>query len=282
MISKLNNWVLMVLLVLLTFGCATMQNRWKDAQLANSISAYEAFLSRYSKGEFADEARARLEALYLQKAKDTNTVEAYKGFLERYPHGKPADEARKLMDPLLFEDAQSMNTSTAYENYINTFPNGKYVEKAEEMIVNALYIETIETGTVRGYEDFIQRYPDSEHTDDIFERLKDELLEELIENLAEELIERFLERFPKGKHADRARVLKYISQLKNPDEKIRLKASKQLVKMGKDLKRPDIKSIESTMRKGTESWRRYLYRRSRCTGMKKRLSSIMLQRFSSI
>jgi len=259
----------MVLIVLLAAGCATMQNRWKDAQSANSIAAYDAFLNRYSKGEFADEARARLEALYLQKAKNTNTIEAYQRFLERYPHGKPADEARKLMDPLLFEDAQSKNTSAAYEKYINTFPTGKYVEKAKEMKVNALYIETIETDTVRGYEDFIQKYPDSEHTDDILERLKDELIEALLENLAEELIEKFLERFPKGKHADRANVLKYISQLKNPDEKLRLNASRQLVKMGKDLNRPDIKSIESIMKKGTESWRRYLYKRSHCTWYEK-------------
>ncbi len=267
--SKSNYLVFMVLIVVLTAGCATMQSRWEKTQSTDSITAYEDFLNSYSKGEFADEARARLEDLYLQRAKNANTVEAYQNFLERYQKGKYAEEARELMDPLLFEAAKSENTSVAYENYINVFPEGKYVETAEKMMVNARYIETIETNTVNGYEDFLQNYPDSDYTDDILERLKDKLLEELMQSLAEELIKKFLERFPEGKHADRARVLGNISQLRNNDEKTRINASRQLVRMGEDLNRKEIKLIDDIMRSGTESWKKHLYRRGHCTWYEK-------------
>ncbi len=130
---------------------------------------------------------------------------------------------------------------------------------------NAYYIETVESGTVNNYETFIQQYPHSEHSDDILERLKDKLLEELLESLAEELIDRFLERFPKGKHADRARVLKYIAQLRNSNENIRNRASRYLMKIGKDLNKSEVESIKSLMRLGKENWRKQLYRRSHCT-----------------
>lgn len=91
--QKVNIFVLSGIMILFTAGCATMQSRWQDAVAINTIAAYEKFLKLYSTGTLADEARSRLETLYLQKAKDTNTIAAYEDFLKRYTKGPLADNA---------------------------------------------------------------------------------------------------------------------------------------------------------------------------------------------
>ena len=81
-------------------GCATIQSRWQDAASADSIQAYEAFLSRYPAGQHSAEARSRLEKLCLQEARKTHTVWAYKRFLKRYPAGECAKHAQAGLDDL--------------------------------------------------------------------------------------------------------------------------------------------------------------------------------------
>jgi hypothetical protein len=92
--------LLSAVVVLLISGCATKGSRWKDANSINTIAAYREFLSRYPKGELADEARSKIESLELQKAKDTNTIRGYESFLRRYPKGELADEARASLQSL--------------------------------------------------------------------------------------------------------------------------------------------------------------------------------------
>jgi hypothetical protein len=95
-----NKYLSLALVLILAAGCATMQSRWKDAESINTVTAYEDFLRWYPSGELADKARTKLEALYLQKAKDTNTIEAYEMFLKRYPQSKFANEARLSLENL--------------------------------------------------------------------------------------------------------------------------------------------------------------------------------------
>lgn len=77
---------------------------WEEAQTADSIASYEAFLASYSSGLFADEARERRDTL-IYKA-DENAWAA----------------------------AESGKTKSAYQNYINDFPAGRHVETARDRI----------------------------------------------------------------------------------------------------------------------------------------------------
>jgi cell division protein FtsN len=79
-------------------GCSRQQSDWEKTRAANTTDAYELFLKKYPKGEFAAQAQARVKELYeerdWQKARDTDTLDGYQAFLKQYPEGKWTEEAR--------------------------------------------------------------------------------------------------------------------------------------------------------------------------------------------
>jgi hypothetical protein len=60
-----------------------------------------------------------------------------------------------------------------------------------------------------------------------------------------------------------------IAQLRSPNEKVRVQASKRLAGMGKDLNKAQVNKIVSIMRTGNEKWSKFLYRQSHCRWFEK-------------
>jgi hypothetical protein len=110
--TALKSLYLILLVVLLFGGCATMQNRWKNTEAINTIAAYENFLKRYPEGTLADEARSRIEKLYFEHARAEDTISSYEDFLKRYPEGVFAAEAtsrrERLSREILIEELYSL------------------------------------------------------------------------------------------------------------------------------------------------------------------------------
>jgi len=102
-----------LLVLAVVVGPAAAQRReWNETQRANTIDAYEAFSARFRDSKFADEARARLELLYFQKAKTDNTVGGYAEYLARFGEGKfgaEVPDAAKAIARLLKEDESFKN-----------------------------------------------------------------------------------------------------------------------------------------------------------------------------
>ena len=73
---------------------------FQRAKQANTIKAFEDFLSQYPRSTFVTEARDQIEALYFQKALQKNTIESFEGFLHRYPKGKFTNKGRTKLNEL--------------------------------------------------------------------------------------------------------------------------------------------------------------------------------------
>lgn len=94
---------------------AEEQLSWAKAEAGNSIDDYRAYLTEYSDGINAAEARSRISALEQQardtaleaerqawaEATSTNSLAAYQGYLEQFPDGKEAADAQARIDELL-------------------------------------------------------------------------------------------------------------------------------------------------------------------------------------
>ena len=129
-------WPLFI--VVLIAGCATMQSRWKHAESANTITAYEEFLKLYPTGELAKEAHSRIQQLHFKQAEIENTISAYKDFLRRYPRGILADRARENIERVEWQRIRGINTIGAYREFITSFPQSNYVNEAISIIRNKL------------------------------------------------------------------------------------------------------------------------------------------------
>ena len=94
-----DRWALGIALgTLLLAGCSHEAADWKQAGLANSAEAYQAFLQQYPRSPEATEAQTRIKQLAEQRdwqiAGATDTRDAYQQFVTQHPDSKWAQEAR--------------------------------------------------------------------------------------------------------------------------------------------------------------------------------------------
>lgn len=79
-------------------GCSAEKSDWQSAQSADTVEAYEQFISKHPQSTLAGEARERTKQLAeekdWEKASSIDTMDSYQAFLGKYPEGKWSEEAR--------------------------------------------------------------------------------------------------------------------------------------------------------------------------------------------
>ncbi|SHJ55862.1 Putative peptidoglycan binding domain-containing protein [Palleronia salina] len=99
---------------------------WAETGQGRSIDGLEAFLSRYPDGNFADEARRRLDDMRgaeadraerqaWETARARDSAAGYADFLDRFPQGRFAETARNRLDQLRGQGAQANSEAEAAE-----------------------------------------------------------------------------------------------------------------------------------------------------------------------
>lgn len=120
-------------------------------QKEDTIEAYEAFLEANPDSRWTMQANARLEDLYLQKARDEKSLEAYDGYLERFPEGALRQKALGEREEFLFDWAKGEGTQEAYERYLKEYPKGdkKMRKQAERMMAVYAYLPNVTLSEVK-------------------------------------------------------------------------------------------------------------------------------------
>src|ERR1700733_815382 len=79
-------------------ACSHESRDWHSAQAANTIEAYQQFLSEHPQSAHTADAQTQIadltEVRDWQRASGTDTADAYRQFLAQHPQGKNAQEAR--------------------------------------------------------------------------------------------------------------------------------------------------------------------------------------------
>ena len=118
------------------------RNAWSQTIQDGSISAYQAFIQKFPKGQFTDEARETIKELY-QKDEDLWQSAIHppdKSNLGRYLlameniGGTHIEDAKWLIDSLDFDIAVKENNPMALENYVKNHPQGTYVASARKLM----------------------------------------------------------------------------------------------------------------------------------------------------
>ena len=101
--------VVILLLAALALGGCADRREWRDAQSADTIESYEAYLADRPQGDYAAPAQRRLaelkEARDWDIATQRDTAESYRAFIDAWPKGRWVSEARiriqnYLLDPM--------------------------------------------------------------------------------------------------------------------------------------------------------------------------------------
>lgn len=94
-----------------------------DVRKQDTIEAYEAYLDANPDGRNKVEAITRLEALYIERARESKSLEDYDAYLERFPKGAFAKAAYEERETHLWDWADRENTIEAWDYYIKEYPS---------------------------------------------------------------------------------------------------------------------------------------------------------------
>lgn len=166
---KVINWIpkvpFILVVSLLAISCASMEHRWQEAVVLDSIEGYQEFLNKYPSSNRASQARLRIQALRFEQALKLNTIEAYEEFLQEYPDGEQADQALLEIEKLRLEQATALNTVEAYKEFLQEYPYGEMADQARLEIEKLRLEQATALNTIEAYEQFLQEYPDGEQAD---------------------------------------------------------------------------------------------------------------------
>lgn len=117
---------LLLILALLLPAC----DEWPEVKKTDTIEAYEKYMAENPDSLKAVEARARLEQLYIEKARAEKTIEAYDAFLSRFPKGDLAGDAVEEREKVFWDWAEAQNTPEAWARFIEENKKSKSIKKA--------------------------------------------------------------------------------------------------------------------------------------------------------
>ncbi len=158
-------FVLLGVIVIFFFGCASMEAQFRMAKQTDNIETYDKFVSRYPNSPFTEEARKRLEQLKDEKAfrevEARNTITMYRDFIEKYPNSRFIELAKKRTeesDEEAFSRTWGIGTTQSFQGFIESYPQSKHVQTAVDRIE---FLKGVRSGTIESYRKFIKDYPNN-------------------------------------------------------------------------------------------------------------------------
>lgn len=133
---------LFLLIAFVSTGCGNHDNAWEMAQRDDNPTAFLEFLGKYPDSEYADAARARMEALKeinaWERAKFRNSEAGYAAFMEKYPDSEFGDDVNKRIAGLerdarwaVVKDEDSIEIVAAF---LREYPEAPQSEEARELL----------------------------------------------------------------------------------------------------------------------------------------------------
>ncbi len=126
----------------LLVACSDPQADFGKAETEDTEAAWQAFLAQHPEGEWADRARARLDAVRDSRdwdnARAADAIEAYNNYLLAHPTGGHMGEARQRITELETESAwaaaQAVGTREALEDFLLRWADTPQAEQARAQL----------------------------------------------------------------------------------------------------------------------------------------------------
>ena len=151
---KIASLIILLLVPVLLFACATAKSQYEDARKINTISAYQEFLGKYPSGEYAEMAQTRIEALNFEKAQTVNSVEAYESFLLSSNNDLFKTYAIQRIQKIYRDEylkTKAIDSVEAYERYMTTYPKSDYLPRCLERVEDLEWGRALRRHDALGY-----------------------------------------------------------------------------------------------------------------------------------
>ena len=108
---------------------------YTDAELENTITAYEEFIAAYPDAVQVQDAEVQIEKLFWQQTQEQSTEEAYRTYAAKYPKHPNAKTAIERADAMHYTQFTKAGTLEVFKSYITDFADRtQWIEKAKEAV----------------------------------------------------------------------------------------------------------------------------------------------------
>lgn len=150
------------------------QNRYDYIVNSRDLEEYKQFIADYPKGKNTPEIKRRAAEIELwNNAKAANTIAAYQNYISKSEYKWYKDDAeyyikeiRKKEEKAAWDRVDAQGTLEAYRQYLKENPNSAYKYEAERKIQNLeaeeAWAKIKNSNSTADFEEFIAQYPNSE------------------------------------------------------------------------------------------------------------------------
>lgn len=155
---------LSIVMCFILTACDSTESDWLKAREANTLIAYNDFISKHPQGPHLDEAKRGIEEIEWQTAKTNDNAEAYSSYLLKYPEGLYAGEGRKKLNQLEWRAAlnrvipdsrhdELLSMMDQFNAYSGTAMDYTPVQKQELVSILVSTARTLDHGVGPSYSD---------------------------------------------------------------------------------------------------------------------------------
>jgi eukaryotic-like serine/threonine-protein kinase len=138
---------------------------WQQVKDSGDPEAVQAFLERFPRGAFRQDAESKLESLYWTRAADSNNVAGYREYLSRYPNATHSQSAQAEIAKLDFQAVENSRDTGALEDFMRRYPSGGYHDQVASRLDDLSWQKTSgsDANSLRSY---LQKFPGGKHADE--------------------------------------------------------------------------------------------------------------------
>jgi ankyrin repeat protein len=164
---------LLIVALMLSSASASTKSSWKDATTRNTVEAYNQFLLKYPKSEYAETARLKVKDLRWQGAISTSTIASYEAFIQAYPGDPLCKEATVRIEKLSWQATEKENGPEAYRTFLSKYPTNEFATRARQKLETFSWEEAKRLGTVESYRKHLSTYPDGQFKVEAITKIED-------------------------------------------------------------------------------------------------------------
>ncbi|UCG39638.1 MAG: hypothetical protein JSV00_05305 [bacterium] len=146
------------------------EHEYLRAMKGGGESELAAFLEKYPRSRRREEVAQALDAQRFRQAEMENSIDAFQRFQRQYPTSGFAGQARRREQELSFRRAREESSEASFRQFLDRYPDSGLVSGMVEV---RNYLRAVEIGKVYAYRDFVSAFPESLLAEDFVTRIRE-------------------------------------------------------------------------------------------------------------
>lgn len=161
-------FLIIIVLILFTAGCSSIERDWDLATGAGTSSAFRTFLQEHPDSKYSADAQAKIEKVDWEQVQSSINPDAFRTFLKKYPDSQYSTDAQARMatlDKEAWDKIKNDDSVHTFRHFLWTHPDSTFSVEADTKIATmakTAWKKALQENKAYSYKTFLKTYPDCE------------------------------------------------------------------------------------------------------------------------